>query len=168
MGRGLRTWAAVAIALALTGAAPSMKDILAHSPRADWHVINPPYTLVMSLTHGAGTIQLAPAFAPNTVSNILRLGHARYFDGSFVVRAQDNYVVQWARSDKRSISSGAMKTIPLEFDHAATVEFPFHPLPDPDTYAPETGFSFDFPSARDVASKRIWLVHCYGMVGVGR
>ena len=168
MGRGLRTCAAVAAALTLTGAAPSMNDILAHSPKGDWHAINPANTLVMSLPHGRVTIQLAPAFAPNTISNILRLVHERYFDGSFVVRAQDNYVVQWARSDKRSIGSGAMKTIPPEFDHAAAVEFPFHPLPDPDTYAPQTGFSFDFPSARDMASKRIWLVHCYGMVGVGR
>lgn len=168
MRGAFRTCIAVA-ALALAGAAPppSMNDILAHSPKSDWHAINPANTLVMSLPHGRVTIQLAPAFAPNTVRNILMLVHAHYYDGSFVVRAQDNYVVQWARMDKRPLGT-ASATIPAEFDHPATVEFPFHPLHDPDTYAPETGFSFDFPSARDAASKRIWLTHCYGMVGVGR
>src|SRR5205085_11872888 len=126
MGRGLRTCAAVAAALTLTGAAPSMNDILAHSPKGDWHAINPANTLVMSLPHGRVTIQLAPAFAPNTISNILRLVHERYFDGSFVVRAQVNYVVQWARSVKRSIGSGAMKAIPPEIDPDATLESQFH------------------------------------------
>ncbi|HLY06190.1 MAG TPA: peptidylprolyl isomerase [Rhizomicrobium sp.] len=169
MHRTIRTCLAIA-ALALTGATappPSMNDILAHSPKSDWHLINPANTLVMSLPHGRVTIQLAPAFAPNTVTNILKLVHAHYFDGSFIVRAQDNYVVQWARNDKRPLGS-ANATIPAEFDRWATVEIPFHALPDPDTYARETGFSFDFPAARDAPSRRIWLTHCYGMVGVGR
>jgi peptidylprolyl isomerase len=30
------------------------------------------------------------------------------------------------------------------------------------------GFSEGFPVARDPKSKRTWLVHCYGSVGVGR
>ena len=144
-----------------------MTDILSRSPKSDWHAINPANTLVMSLPHGRVTIQLAPAFAPNTVGNILKLVHAHYFDGSFIVRAQDNYVVQWARNDKRSLGA-AYKTIPAEFDRALVYHIPFRALPDPDTYAPQTGFSFDFPSARDPAKGRIWLTHCYGMVGVGR
>src|SRR5215469_4209840 len=101
MGRTIRTCAAIA-ALAMMGAAPkpaSMNDILAHSPKADWHAIAPANTLVMSLPHGRVTIQLAPAYAPNTVRNILMLVHAHYFDGSFIVRAQDNYVVQWSSTD---------------------------------------------------------------------
>lgn len=179
MRRIFRTCLAIA-ALALAGAAappPSLNDILAHAPKADWHAIGPANTLVMSLPRGRVTIQLAPAFAPNTVRNILMLVHAHYFDGSFIVRAQDNYVVQWARMDRRSPGGAAVDkrslgaastTIPPEFDRPITVEMPFHALPDRDTYAPETGFSFDFPAARDVASRRMWLTHCYGMVGVGR
>src|SRR5207248_1453083 len=89
-----------------------------------------------------------------------------YFDGSFVVRAQDNYVVQWARTDSRPLG-GAYKTIPAEFDRSAA-GLSFRALPDTDTYARETGFSFGFPAARDHANGRIWLAHCYGMVGVGR
>lgn len=155
-------------ALALAGAAapPSMDDILAHSPKDDWHAINPANTLVIALPHGRVTIQLAPAFAPNTVGNILKLVHGHYFDGSFIVRAQDNYVVQWARTDKRALGS-ASATIPPEFDRFID-HIPFRALPDSDTYAGETGFSFDFPAARDSAKGRTWLTHCYGMVGVGR
>lgn len=166
MRRIFRTGAAVA-ALALTGAAaPSLNDILAHSPKSDWYAVNPAVTLVMSLPHGRVTIQLAPAFAPNTIANILKLVRAHYFDGSFIVRAQDNYVVQWARTDSRSLGA-ASKTVAAEFDRAAD-HIPFRALSDPDTYARETGFSFGFPAARDGANGHIWLAHCYGMVGVGR
>ena len=164
----LRACAAI-VAMAIAGAAappPSMNDILAHSPKGDWHTINPANTLVMSLPHGRVTIQLAPAFAPNTIANILKLVHAKYFDGSFVVRAQENYVVQWARTDSRPLGA-ASATIPAEFDRP-TDHIPFRALSDPDTYARETGFSFGFPAARDSANGRIWLAHCYGMVGVGR
>jgi len=45
---------------------------------------------------------------------------------------------------------------------------PFIRLPDGDVYAPEVGFSQGFPIARDPKTGRMWLVHCYGMVGAGR
>jgi peptidylprolyl isomerase len=35
-------------------------------------------------------------------------------------------------------------------------------------YAPEVGFSDGFPVARDKRSGKMWLTHCYGMVGAGR
>ena len=41
-------------------------------------------------------------------------------------------------------------------------------LPDGDVYAKEVGFSYGFPVARDKRSNRMWLTHCYGMVGAGR
>src|SRR5262249_41776208 len=44
----------------------------------------------------------------------------------------------------------------------------FTRLPDGDVYVPEVGFSSSFPVARDPKTKRMWLVHCYGMVGAGR
>ena len=166
MGGVSRVCAATVAFIVCAASAPSMNDILVHSPKEDWHAVNPANTLVMALPHGRVTIQLAPAFAPNTITNIRKLVHAHYFDGSFVVRAQDNYVVQWARTDSRSLGT-AQKTIPAEFDRSAA-SLSFRALPDPDTYARETGFSFGFPAARDSANGRIWLAHCYGMVGVGR
>jgi peptidylprolyl isomerase len=155
------------VALLITGAAaPSLNDILAHSPKEDWGAINPANTLVIALPRGRVTIELAPEFAPNVIANIRTLVREHYFDGSFVVRAQDNYVVQWARTDSHPLGA-ARKTVAAEFDRPAS-GVPFRAIPDPDTYARETGFSDGFPAARDLASGRIWLAHCYGMVGVGR
>jgi peptidylprolyl isomerase len=112
-------------------------------------------------------IELAPAFAPNHVANIKALARAHYFDNAYVVRAQDNYVVQWSQPDgKRPMGSGK-PTLKAEFDRPAA-GVAFDALPDKDTYAPETGFSDGFPAARDQAGGRAWLTHCYGMVGAGR
>jgi peptidylprolyl isomerase len=41
-------------------------------------------------------------------------------------------------------------------------------VPDGDVYAPEAGFIDGFPAARDPATGRSWLAHCYGMLGAGR
>jgi peptidylprolyl isomerase len=151
----------------LAPTAPSMKDILAASPHGDWRVISPDDTLVMDLPGGRVVIELAAGFAPNTVANIKALVKAHYFDGSFIVRAQDNYVVQWARTDSRPIGSAKAK-IPAEFDRPIGHGAAFTPLADPDTYAREVGFSAGFAVARDPAQGREWLTHCYGTVGVGR
>lgn len=166
MYRAIQICAAIT-ALGISGAAaPSMNDILAHSPKRDWRAVDPANTLVMALPRGRVIIELAPAFAPNTIANIKTLVRARYFDGGAVVRAQDNYVVQWSRTDSRPLGA-AKKTIAPEFDRAAA-GVPFNALADTDTYARETGFSGGFPAARDSATGHIWLAHCYGMVGVGR
>jgi peptidylprolyl isomerase len=152
------------------GAAPapqSMSDILAASPPGDWRTIDPANILVMQLPAGRVVIELAPAFAPNSIANIRALVREHYFDGAAVVRAQDNYVVQWARSDQHALGD-AKSTIKAEFDRAIGPDVGFTPLPDPDSYAPQTGFSAGFPAARDPAEGRTWLTHCYGMVGVGR
>ncbi|HEX4079132.1 MAG TPA: peptidylprolyl isomerase [Rhizomicrobium sp.] len=161
---------ALGIGVLLSGPAPappSMSDILAASPPSDWRTIDPSETLVMELPAGRVVIELAPAFAPMAIANIKTLARAHYFDGAAVVRAQDNYVVQWARSDHR-LFGAAKSTIAPEFDRPMDRDIAFTPLPDPDTYAPQTGFSSDFPAARDPAEGRVWLTHCYGMVGVGR
>lgn len=147
--------------------APSMQDILAHSPQSDWRAIDASDTLVMQVPAGRVVIELAPKFAPNTIANIKALAAERYFDGSYIVRAQDNYVVQWARGDKRSIGAAKAK-IAAEFDRPIGSDIAFTALPDPDTYAPQAGFSEGFPVARDPKAGRVWLAHCYGMVGVGR
>ncbi len=95
---------AAAIAVALGAAAPSpppppvpsMQDILDTSPAADWRDIDPENTLYMQLPAGRVIIELAPTFAPNHTKNIRTLVREHFFDGSYIVRSQDNYVVQWA------------------------------------------------------------------------
>ncbi len=151
-----------------TAQAPSLGQILDRSPASDWRAIDPARTLYLDLPPGRVIIELAPEFAPNHVANIATLAHEHYFDGLAVVREQENYVAQWADPDGKRAYGPAKTALKAEFDRPYTHALPFTPLPDRDTYAPQVGFTDGFPAARDPASRRTWLVHCYGMVGAGR
>ena len=158
-------WAATA-----TAAPPVPLDqLLQASPAADWRPLDPRDTVYLELPAGRVVIELAPAFAPRAVAAVRGYVQAGYFDGSGVMRAQDNYVVQWGRaeSDARAQAESKRK-LAAEFDRALEGMPPFTRLEDPDTYAAEVGFAAGFPVARDPARKRAWLAHCYGAVGVGR
>lgn len=147
--------------------AKTMAEVLAASKPADWRAIDPANTLYMELSSGRVIIELAPQFAPKHVDNIRSLVRQQYFDAQRINRSQDNFVVQWG--DPAFARAGVRKpaTVPAEFTRSAR-DLPFTALPDPDTYAPQTGFTSGFPAARDKADGSAWAVHCYGMVGVGR
>jgi peptidylprolyl isomerase len=150
-----------------------MSEVLAASKPADWRALDPENTLYLELASGRVIIELAPAFAPQHVANVKSLVREHYFDGLAIIRAQDNYVVQWADPDSEKPNlarkiQNAKRTLPAEFDRALDPKLPFNRLPDGDVYAPEVGFSQGFPVARDPKTGRMWLVHCYGMVGAGR
>lgn len=143
-----------------------MTQILAASPASDWRRLDPENTLYMDLPSGRVVIELAPAFAPRTVDNIRTLVRAKYFDGLAVVRSHDNFVAQWGDpEEKKPLGTAAAKLAP-EWTRAFAPDLAFVPLPDRDTYAEQAGFAGEFPMAR--SGDRAWLVHCYGMVGVGR
>ncbi len=156
-----------------TNKPPIMADLLAASSPSDWRTLDPENTLYFEFAGGRVVIELAPAFAPNHVANVKALVREKYFDGLDIVRVQDNYVVQWAdpNDEKPELARKilhAQKTLSAEFDRALDLKLPFTPLPDKDVYAPEVGFSEGFPVVRDPHSGKMWLVHCYGMVGAGR
>lgn len=168
-------WPVLAIALTLPLQAPaepaktpSVAEIVAASPASDWRPIDPQNTVYLDLPGGRVIIELAPAFAPNHVANIKALARAHYFDDAFVVRVQDNYVVQWSQPETKTPLGAGKATLKAEFDRPDAADLPFTPLPDADTYAAQTGFSDGFPAARDAKEGRAWLTHCYGMVGAGR
>jgi peptidylprolyl isomerase len=142
-------------------------DVLGTSAATDWRPLDPQNTLYVELPAGRVIIELAPQFAPHHASNIEALAREGYYDGVAIVRSQDNYVVQWADPDGKRPIKNARHTLAAEFERTAR-GVPFTPLVDPDTYAPEVGFSDGFPTARDPKFGRVWLVHCYGMVGAGR
>jgi peptidylprolyl isomerase len=145
----------------------TMADVIAASKSADWRTLDPQNTLYLELPSGRVVIELNPAFAPRHVANIKALAHEHYFDGLAIVRAQDNFVVQWSDPDNARPLGNAKKSLAAEFSRP-TNELPFTVLPDPDTYAPEVGFVDGFPAAREPRTHLAWLVHCYSMVGVGR
>ncbi|HXF78683.1 MAG TPA: peptidylprolyl isomerase [Usitatibacter sp.] len=145
------------------------QGLLESSPASDWRPLDPESTLYLELPSGRVVIELAPAYAPANVAAIRKLAREGYFEGAFVIRSQDNYVVQWARpeSDPRAKSMASVKVKP-EFSRRIDNTLEFTPLAYPDTYAPQVGFSGGFPVARDARRGETWLVHCYGSVGVGR
>jgi peptidylprolyl isomerase len=150
-----------------------MADILAASRPADWRQLDPENTVYLEIPQGRVVIELAPSFAPQHVANVKALAREHYFDGLVVLRCQDNYVVQWGDPNaekpdlKRKIQQ-AKPTLPPEFDRPLDPKLPYTRLPDGDVYAAEVGFSRGLPVARDPKSGKMWLVHCYGMVGAGR
>lgn len=160
--------AAALAANATPVAAKTMAEVLAASKPSDWRTLDPERTVYLEFANGrVVVIELAPQFAPRHVENIRALVRERYFDGLTINRSQDNFVVQWGDPDGKKPLGGARKHLPAEFTRVAS-GLSFTVLPDPDTYAPQTGFVEGFPAARDSASGAAWLAHCYGMIGAGR
>ncbi len=162
------------------GAAPAtatagktMAEVLESSTASDWRQPDPQRTLYLELASGRVVIELAPAFAPKHVANIIALARSGYYDGLPILRVQDNFVAQWGDPDagdegKRKPVKAGERTLAAEFTRPASADLQFTVLPDQDGYAPQTGFSDGFPAARDAASGRAWMTHCYGTLGVGR
>jgi peptidylprolyl isomerase len=148
-------------------AGKTMADVLVASKDSDWRALDPANTVYVETESGRVVIELAPQFAPHHTSNLLTLVSGRYFDGIFITRVQDNFVVQWGDAEHKKPVGEAQRTLAAEFTRRAA-GLAFTALPDPDTYAPQTGFVAGFPAARDERSDSAWLVHCYGMVGAGR
>jgi len=148
--------------------ARTMAEVLAAAAPSDWRTPEPENVLYLDLDAGRVVLELAPRFAPEHVANIRQLVRQGYFDGLAILRAQDNYVVQWGDPDEQRPLGKARATLPPEFTMALTPALPFTRLPDVDGYAPEVGFSDGFPAGRDPARGQAWLAHCYGMVGAGR
>jgi peptidylprolyl isomerase len=150
----------------------TMDQVLAASTPEDWRTLDPDNTLYLELDSGWVVIELAPAFAPQHVANILRLVQQGYFDGLSINRSQDNFVVQWGDADSadpgKARPLGEAKTyLPAEFVRTAK-GLAFTQLPDADGWAPQVGFVQGFPAARDPKADAAWLAHCYGTVGAGR
>ncbi|KAF1688115.1 peptidylprolyl isomerase [Pseudoxanthomonas broegbernensis] len=155
----------------------SPQQILDAAPASDWRTPDPANLLYMELdtppgAEGRIVIELAPDFAPRHVGNIRILARQGFWDGTGIYRAQDNFVVQFGDADgddpAKAKSLGAAVThLPAEF-HRAAAGLAFDRLPDPDGWAPETGFVGGFPAGRDPEAGTAWLAHCYGTVGAGR
>ena len=165
--------ALVAALAAQAAPAPrGMEQILATAPASAWRKLDPAHLLVMRLPQGRVVIELAPRFAPAHVANIETLARAHYWNGLAITRVQDDFVTQWGdpaadTPRRRALPAGLPRTLPAEYTRALA-GLHFTRPPDGDVYAPAVGFADGFPVGADPAAGRAWLLHCYGMVGVGR
>ena len=144
-------------------------DVMESAKPDDWRRPDPGNTLYMELPSGRVIIELAPRFAPLHVANIKALVGEKYFDGLAMMRAQDNYVVQWGDPDEARATENSKRKLADESVIPWGKGLPLVKLPDPDTYAPETGWIDGLPAGVErKPSGQAWMTHCYGMVGVGR
>lgn len=154
-------------------AGPTTASVLKAASASDWRPLDPENTLYLELASGRVVIELFPAFAPEHATNVRALVREGYFDGLHIIRVQDNYVAQWGDSESENAAEhrairNAKTALPPEFDRAVGPDVPFTPSPDGDVYAPQTGWSNGFPTARDPRTGRTWLIHCYGALGTAR
>jgi peptidylprolyl isomerase len=164
-------WALAAVALLSTAsfaATPTTpNEVIAAARASEWARFDPASLLVLDLAASRRVvIALASDFAPEHVANIRILARNGWFDRSFVVRVQDNYVVQWGGADdKKPLPPGIKAGLPAEYDRPAS-GLQLTKLQHRDSFAPVVGLHDAFPVAE--AAGRAWAPHCYGMVGVGR
>ena len=171
IGRLMSTIAVLALVSTASVAqeARTTSSVLEASSASDWRPLKQDLALYMTLDHGTVVIELAPEFAPMHVANIRILVREHYFDGLSIMRSQDNYVVQWGDPNgdtelARDHGSAAVR-LEAEFDRDRS-GIEFTSIQSHDAYADEVGFVNGFPAGQD--DERAWLVHCYGMLGVGR
>jgi cyclophilin family peptidyl-prolyl cis-trans isomerase len=182
------------VALAAISAAPAPKpalapsEIVAAAPATDWVAIAPADMLVMTLANGKqAVIQLMPSpFSQGWIGNIRKLAAAHWWDGLSINRVQDNYVVQWGdASEKKALPKGLVVVGENSYTNEIEYIVVRSPYGSPDiqhqrsrdSYAALTGFKLGWPiaalkgsknSGRSWKDNRMWPVHCYAMVGVGR
>jgi len=148
---------------------PTTAQVMESATPADWRRPDPANTLYMELPGGRVIIELAPFFAPMHVGNIKQLVAEKFYDGLAVSRVQDNFVAQWGDADQTRKTESALRKLPDENAVAFGKGTGFVKLPDPDGYAPETGWLDGFPvGVERKPSGQVWMTHCYGVLGVGR
>ncbi len=129
---------------------PSPPEIVAAAPASDWVAIAPSDLLIMDLAaDGKGrprrvVIQLMPApFSQGWVGNIRKLAAARFWDGTAIVRVQDNYVTQWGDPD----GEDAAKAKKLPDWLVSVPESGYQSV----ISNPKTAHSIDFSNAGEIA-----------------
>jgi peptidylprolyl isomerase len=176
----------VCLPLLAAAPVPVPSEIVAAAPAADWTDIAATDLLVMDLEpDGSGRarqiiIQLAPPpFAEGWVHNIRDLARQHWWDGLAIVRVQDNYVAQWG--DPHGEDAAKARPVPGNLrkmtaaDYVSRAPLPPHAAFDalfvPANRASSwSSFYKGWPIAGQKGRQGTsqWLVHCYGMVGVGR
>lgn len=143
-------------------------NVMERAEPTDWQAFDPDNLLYMELEGGTVVIALSPEFTPGHTENVRKLASEGFYDGLHIYRVQENYVVQWGDFSGEKDVKTAKRSIPAEFETENAQNLPFTPLPGPDGYAAQTGFSGPFPAAKTEDGSLAWMPHCPGAVGMAR
>ncbi len=149
-------------------------SVIAASSAADWRRPEQANLLYLQMGEARVVMELAPDFAPRHIANLRTLVKERYFDGLAIIRAQDNYVVQWGDPADTPETARSLGTAAEKVEHElfrAKNGLSIQAIESRDAYADTTGFVQGFEVGADASSgadARAWLTHCYGALGVGR
>ncbi len=185
---------------------PVPGDIVDAAPAEDWAEIRPEDMLVMDLPplrtvtgekQRRVVIQLIPeSITGGWVRNIKKLAAERWYDGTAIVRVQDNYVTQWGDPTEKKPLPEGLQTVP-ESDYVSPKlparyldwlmaiamtratqsirgndnDDPPAPMLDDPASGPsgKASFFYGWPVAIGSAQQgSVWPIHCYGSIGVGR
>lgn len=170
---------------------PAPGEIVAAAKAEEWRAIAPSDLLVMDLAPDAAgkprrvVIQLMPApFSQGWIGNIRKLATAHWWDGTAIVRVQDNYVTQWGDPTEKKALPDGLEVVPeSDYEADANLSKGYKGITVGaeaalrsgetgtghttifDAYQKEAGFIQGWPIASE---EKAWPVHCYGMVGVAR
>lgn len=133
-----------------------------------WRTLDPAHTVYLQLPDGEVVIELAPGFAPKTVTQFKRLVADGFYDGLTFYRVINGFVAQAGDRSDMTDADSAAPMLPAEFEREWSDELSWTSVQKPDLFAPETGFIDGFAAARDAEQGKVWLTHCPGVVAMAR
>ncbi|WP_157976679.1 peptidylprolyl isomerase [Parahaliea mediterranea] len=143
-------------------------EIIENAPASAWRSLAAQNTLYLDLPQGRVVIELAPRFAPAHSANIKTLAREGFYDGLSIYRVVEGFVAQGGDQSKQRDTGAGQRQLKSERFTTAVAAGDFTFLPDPDSYAPRTGFVDGLPAAFDPATGEAWLIHCPAAFAMAR
>ncbi|WP_166423218.1 peptidylprolyl isomerase [Paraglaciecola sp. 20A4] len=141
-----------------------------HHSQEEWRDPDSDNLIYMQLDTGLVIMELAPFMSPINVAQFKNLVIDKFYDGLDFYRVIDGFVAQGGDVNERKQHKYS-KQLPAETsrsvsENASPEEFML--VQSPDFMAPQTGFLHGFAAGRDPRTNQEWLVHCLGVVAMGR
>ncbi|WP_339766655.1 peptidylprolyl isomerase [uncultured Paraglaciecola sp.] len=160
-------------ALATGAQSTSESSVISNSTNhseEEWRTPDSDNLIYMQLDTGLVIMELAPFMSPINVAQFKNLVMDRFYDGLDFYRVIDGFVAQGGDVSE-SKQHKYSKQLPAELtrlisENTSSEEFML--VQSPDFMAPQTGFLHGFAAGRDPQAKKEWLVHCPGVVAMGR
>jgi len=165
--RASTTFAALAAVLALATPAAA-QDANPEDDAANWRAVAPENLLLLETPGGTVTIELNPAFAPQTAEQMRTLARTGHYDeGASFYRVIGNFVAQGGICIGPDCEGddGAPE-LPREYEREIGEDIEFTPLGNADLFAQEAGHIGGFAAGRD--DDTVWLLHCIGAMAMAR